>query len=340
MIQLLAPLLGSMLGPTLASSMGLSLSPLLASSLGSGIASLASGRDPKDALLSGLMTGGLGALTGGLGGGGADAGANVAGIPGGAKDLVAPMTGVPGADPAALATFGIPEPMTSMELPADKIISDGNLARQGGGMNGMNGILNWAREHPMMTAGALALPALLPNPAEFGEEESEDIPENFPTGPGPRAGYDRNQPVTGQEIDDDYWLRYGRPSAEDLPGGFSGEWQFFPENELQAPPAPGGDGGEGGGGGGYGSRFGGMVPDRWREILRRLAGEGQGYAEGGLVFGPGDGSGVDDMVQAIGPGNEPIRLSSGEYVMPARAVQNAGGPEAMDKLRARLLKAR
>lgn len=351
MLPLLAPLLGSLLGPSLFSSMGLTLSPLLAQGLGSGLASLAAGRDPKEALLSGIMTGGLGALMGGLGGGAeaaagvADVAGKTAGLPMTDAGTAAALAGAKGALPASgLGGIQLPSPTDFVD---DKLIIDGNLARQGSG--GLGGLMNWAREHPMMTAGALALPSLLENPAEYEPEESEDIPENFPTGPGPRSGYDRTTPVMGQSISPEYWTRYGRASSEKLPGGYSGEWQFFPDNELRAPAAdptgPGSGNGGRGGRGGRGGSFGGSFDtstlpggdDFWERIKSRFM--GQGYAQGGLVVGPGDGSGVDDMVQAVGPGNEPIRLSSGEYVMPARAVDNAGGPDAMDRLRARLLRA-
>lgn len=326
----------------------------------------AGGADTETALLSGV----LGAFTGGMGGAAVGAGGAAAGAEGaatGAAEVAAQQAAEEAARQAAeeaarraaeeAATSAITGETASTALPAavenaiagtgasnipfgDVLNVSGDLAREVQGMNqtglgGLSSITNWIGEHPMMAAGLLAVPSLFPNEPEYEEEQYEDIPENFPTGPGPRAGYDWSQPVMGESIPAEYWSRYGRASAAELPGGYSGEWQFFPDNELRAPPSPSGSSDPTRYSGGLGSAVWGDGLSE-EEMIRRLR-HRQAYAGGGLVTGPG--GPTDDMVQAAGPGNMPIRLSAGEYVMPAKAVQNAGGPEAMNKLRKRLLTA-
>lgn len=321
MLPFLAPLLGQILGPTLFGSLGLNLAPWMASGLGAGLGSLVATRDPQQALMSGLLTGGLGALSGGLFSHGADAvsAANPTGV-GVDAGKAAAMAGNP-----SIMAPSMPNTMPQLgEILQGKEHMAVNAApRDSGG--GLGSILGWAREHPMMAAGALALPMFMRNEPEYEEPEPTDIPENFPEGPGPGNGYGGPYApqVPGGMTTEDY-LRYGRPSAPT----YSGEWQFFPDNELQAPPA---------------APSSSAAPDdnnedqeRWRRILGSMP--GFGFAHGGRIVGPG--GPTEDLVQAMGPAGEPIRLSAGEYIMPAAAVQNAGGPDAMDQLRARLLNAR
>lgn len=62
----------------------------------------------------------------------------------------------------------------------------------------------------------------------------------------------------------------------------------------------------------------------------------RGMAQGGGVFGPGDG--VSDSIPTIGPGGRPIHLSDGEYVIPADVVSmlgygsTNGGNRYLDKM--------
>lgn len=369
MLPLLAPLLGSMFGPTLFGALGMGgMAPWLASGLGSGLASLAVERDPQKALMSGLLSGAGSALTGGLGG--------LLGNGGGAADLAST------ASPAALDA-GIKGGTMGVGMLANPL-NPQNIGKFGDVLNitapqqgGLSGLMNFMRENPMMTAGALALPALLPNEPEYDEEEPEDIPENFPTHAGPRSGYGYDAVPRANTMSPEDYRLYGRASAPN----YSGEWQFFDDSELVAPPSTGGgSGGDGDTGGGGGD---GLSQDQLRNILRLLAGGGlafrdggeiPGYASGGPIMMPtpkpmapqgiaplskpgvgitpkpmgpagptggmvhGPGGPRDDMVQAVGPGGMPIRLSAGEYVMPASAVQGAGGPRAMDALRSRLIK--
>lgn len=61
------------------------------------------------------------------------------------------------------------------------------------------------------------------------------------------------------------------------------------------------------------------------------------YASGGRLVDPKKTApkGTDTVPAAI-DGVQPARLDSGEYVMTKKAVKNAGGPKAMDKLHAQL----
>lgn len=69
----------------------------------------------------------------------------------------------------------------------------------------------------------------------------------------------------------------------------------------------------------------------------------QGYADGGVVSGPG--SGVADLVPGTIDGREDVRIASGEYVIPAWAVAALGdgsteaGARVLDAMVARLREA-
>lgn len=71
----------------------------------------------------------------------------------------------------------------------------------------------------------------------------------------------------------------------------------------------GGGWGDSGGGGGWGGDSG-------------SGSDGGGWASGGLIRGPG--GGLDDLVPAVINGQQPARLSNGEFVVPASAVKAFG----------------
>ena len=74
-------------------------------------------------------------------------------------------------------------------------------------------------------------------------------------------------------------------------------------------------------------------PDATSELIR-------GYADGGVVSGPG--SGVADLIPGSIDGREDVRIASGEYVIPAWAVATLGdgsteaGARVLDAMVARL----
>lgn len=80
----------------------------------------------------------------------------------------------------------------------------------------------------------------------------------------------------------------------------------------------------------YDKQFG---PEATAELIR-------GYADGGVVSGPG--SGVADLVPGSIDGREDVRIASGEYVIPAWAVATLGdgsteaGAKVLDAMVARL----
>lgn len=77
-------------------------------------------------------------------------------------------------------------------------------------------------------------------------------------------------------------------------------------------------------------------PEATAELIR-------GYADGGVVSGPG--SGVADLVPGSIDGREDVRIASGEYVIPAWAVATLGdgsteaGARVLDAMVARLREA-
>lgn len=83
----------------------------------------------------------------------------------------------------------------------------------------------------------------------------------------------------------------------------------------------------------YDREFG---PDATAELIR-------GYADGGVVSGPG--SGVADLIPGSIDGREDVRIASGEYVIPAWAVAALGdgsteaGARVLDAMVARLREA-
>lgn len=74
-----------------------------------------------------------------------------------------------------------------------------------------------------------------------------------------------------------------------------------------------------------------------RKVKYADGGTVEHYASGGRAVDPKRkmGKGVD-RVPAMIDGRQPARLDSGEYVMTRKAVQNAGGPRAMDAIHQRL----
>lgn len=371
MLPLLAPLLGSLLGPSLFGAMGLS-SPWLAGALGSGLASLAVTRDPQQALMSGLtggLTAGLGGGLGGLLGGGADTATKLATST--ATDALTKGAGAAmnPAIAAAQALKTVPIDLAhgglgalSGATPLSAASAATKAATKAAPTSPLGGIGNFVRDHPLAMVGGLGALSLLPNPPEYTEGEQEDIPENYPTGPGPRSGYGAGsapadtpaRQASDMTVDD--YKNYGKTTAVD-----PREAQFFTGGEgvpVDDGPTPynedmWSDGIPGSAQAALDAMRTDGIPgnyadarrERMRRALRSWRFADGGYLEydgtarmagGGHVRGPGGPR--EDLVQAVGPGQQPIRLSAGEYVMPAKAVNNAGGPDAMDQLRARLLR--
>lgn len=57
-------------------------------------------------------------------------------------------------------------------------------------------------------------------------------------------------------------------------------------------------------------------------FLSRFMGQNMGFADGGPVYGPGDGT--SDSIPATVDGAEPAALSSGEFVIDAQTVSFLG----------------
>lgn len=88
--------------------------------------------------------------------------------------------------------------------------------------------------------------------------------------------------------------------------GMGGMRSRSPQPTQETTQAP-----SGGGRLPFGGRFGGMR-GRWR----------RGYADGGMINGPGTGS--SDSVPATIDGEQPAKVSNGEFLIPAEAVQRIG----------------
>lgn len=81
--------------------------------------------------------------------------------------------------------------------------------------------------------------------------------------------------------------------------------------------------GAGGWSGLFSFKDGGMIPSRAeRGLMRRAQRKVSAYADGGMIEGPG--TSTSDSVPAVIDGQEPARLSSGEAVLNADAVQIVG----------------
>jgi hypothetical protein len=69
---------------------------------------------------------------------------------------------------------------------------------------------------------------------------------------------------------------------------------------------------------------------------------GPGYAQGGVAgrYIQGRGTGESDSIPAVVDGREPARISTGEFVVPAKTVQAAGGPNSFASVLDRITRAR
>lgn len=81
--------------------------------------------------------------------------------------------------------------------------------------------------------------------------------------------------------------------------------------------------------GGYNGGEGGFGDGNMGESPGSGESSGGDYANGGQIKGPG--SGISDSIPAAGPNGQPIRVSHGEYIIPADVVQKFGA-DSFDKL--------
>lgn len=64
-----------------------------------------------------------------------------------------------------------------------------------------------------------------------------------------------------------------------------------------------------------------VTHDTLRLVQHAIKGQ-TAMADGGKIQGPG--TGISDSIPAVGPGNQPLRVANGEYVVPADVVQKLG----------------
>lgn len=109
------------------------------------------------------------------------------------------------------------------------------------------------------------------------------------------------------------WLKGGGASGQDTitTGSNTAQPKYGFEPWLGGNDAPGG---------GYGGFQGGQV-DFGNDATTSPGARGS-YRRGGLVRGAG--TGTSDSVPAVGANREPIRLSNGEYIIPADVVRHKG----------------
>lgn len=251
-------------------------------------------RDPKEALLGAL----LGGVTGGAGsalfGGGAAASAASAGAKG--LTQAASQSALASAMPnaAKAAAYTAAQGVVPQAATQTATQALSQAAAKTAGQVATSNGGGLSGIASWARKHPMLLTAGLAAPAFFGGPSDPGVQDEDPE-------YQHYEPTTGprygytvSSVEPEDYLTYGQPGAVN-----EDEFQFFgPADRLRA----------------------------------RLA--GQGYADGGLIVGPGGPK--SDKVPAMGPGGEPVRLSNGEYVLSAEAVQNAGGPQAIDRLHAAL----
>lgn len=299
----LLPLLAGMAGPSIMGALGLSgTSALLGSAALSGLADYAVNKDAKSALGSSLLSFGLGGLGNAFKGAnaaktGLDAATKV--IPNAVNAATSALpSGVTNAAKVAVAS----NPMLSLVANAGK--AAGNAAssglaglgtQQAGGMLSKLGTVGRAIQNPQMAMAALkSAPMTVGVPLAAGaamkmgsmmEPVGYDMPEK-----DDRYGeeYQRER-FPGPRTINPYMQDYSRY-------GITGPEHMFitPNNDRMASPPILGPSGLG----------------------------AYGMANGGAVLGAGDG--VSDSIPAVGPGQRPIQLSDGEYVIPADVVSMLG----------------
>jgi hypothetical protein len=180
-----------------------------------------------------------------------------------------------------------------IKIAGGTIATPGLLAapKAGGLLSGL-GTVGQAIQNP-----SVAMQALKANPMSIAA----------PLAAGAALSVPQQMPYRGPEEDDKYGGDYAR---ERFPGPRtrnqytgdigrygvdSGEFNYFtPNNDRMASPP----------------------------ILGPAGLGAYGMANGGAVLGEGDG--VSDSIPAIGPGDRPIQLSDGEYVIPADVVSMLG----------------
>lgn len=376
MLPFLLPLLGSILGPSIFTGMPGFLAAGLGSGIGSLVATRDPEQALLSAFMGGAGSG-LGSLFSGTSSAAAQVGSEVAkeGAKKAAETAVQETlknaareasvskvlqagSAIPSASapPIGAATREMLEQAANNAL-KKKPVPLGGSGRLGGLLQ--SGV-DFAREHPLQT-GLIALGGLgglTQQPSGFGGGgQSEPVPEHRGQA-GPQYGYSR---MIGGNMTPEEYRSYGQSG-----GPHPSEFAFFGPNTswetsggweptLIYPEDSGGSGGTGGSGGQGDLPFLLQRMSDEERARRRARGFRKGgpvkgrkptYRKGGPVAaaaarkkrpvrGPG---GIDNVQAVVQETGEPVKLTSGEYVMSKPAVKGAGGTRAMDALHKRLVK--
>lgn len=228
MLPAILALLGSMGGGALASHLGAgALAKAGLMGLGSAIGTKVGGGSAEDALLAGLLTGGLGALV-------QPSGALASG-------QAAPAAGAAQAAGATATGEGVGAVFDAMGGGAGAAAGAANPAAGAAQTpGGLSKLLEVVKKNPgLALAGAGGLLSLLPNPGAIPVSLGDDdkgLPEAFPPHQGPLRGY-------GHPMSAEQYKSYGR-----VGGAQPREFAFFDGPTTPAPaPAVGGGLGAGGG---------------------------------------------------------------------------------------------
>lgn len=298
----LLPLLAGAAGPGLMGAMGISgLGATLGTAGLTALADYAVNKDPQKALGSGLLSFGLGGL------GNAFKGADTAvkGINTAATALPnaintatsAIPSGVMTAAKGALATNPMLNAVANAGGALAKNATSGlaNMGTQqaGGLLSKVGGTMGRALQDPMAALNAAKMnPYTIGVPLAAGAALSMPQPMSYrgPNEEDDKYGGDyARERFPGPRTRNQYTGDIGRYGVD------SGEFNYFtPNNDRMASPP----------------------------ILGPAGLGAYGMANGGAVLGEGDG--VSDSIPAIGPGDRPIQLSDGEYVIPADVVSMLG----------------
>ena len=300
----LLPLLAGAVGPGLMGAMGISgLGATLGTAGLTALADYAVNKDPQKALSSGLLSFGLGGL------GNAFKGADTA-----MKGINTAATAVPNA--INTATSAIPSGvMTAAKAAMATNPALNAVANAGGALakNAMSGLANTGTQQAgglLSKVGGTMGRALQDPRAAFNAIKANPYTIAAPLAAGTAltaSNVMQPMPYRGPEEDDKYKGDYQR---ERFPG---------PRTRNQYTGDIGRYGVEGG-------EFNYFTPNNDRMASPPILGMqglgAYGMAMGGAVLGEGDG--VSDSIPAIGPGQRPIQLSDGEYVIPADVVSMLG----------------
>ncbi len=181
-----------------------------------------------------------------------------------------------------------------LATPATSALSAlGQQATKSGGMLSGLGTLGTAAKNPMAAMNSIkANPLSIGVPLAAGAALSMPQPVSYrgPNEEDDKYGGDyARERFPGPRTRNQYTGDIGRYGVD------SGEFNYFtPNNDRMASPP----------------------------ILGPAGLGAYGMANGGAVLGEGDG--VSDSIPAIGPGDRPIQLSDGEYVIPADVVSMLG----------------